>query len=849
MPDNPADNDPLARLRTALADRYEVLDQIGQGGMATVYLARDVKHERNVALKVLRPELSASLGAERFLREIRVAANLQHPNVLALYDSGDADGSLYYVMPFVEGESLRDRLDRERQLTIPDALKIIREVSEALSYAHAQGVIHRDIKPENIMLMGDHALVADFGIARAVEEAGEDKLTQSGMAIGTPLYMSPEQATGVERLDGRSDIYSLGCMLYELLTGEPPYLGSTPIALMTKHSMEAIPSSKVLRNTVPDEVDAAIGKAMAKVPADRFQTALQLAEALGSVEHRMSMGVALPVTAPMPARPTVEPPKKRGPSKLALAMGGGGLLVILGAVAAWQLGLFGGGGGTLLEQTGPDPRNIAVLYFDDQSAEGNLGYLADGFTEALIGELSQVQGLKVISRNGVLPYQGQRVTPDSISRALGVGTLVQGTIQQSGDRLRINVSLVNAADGAEIGKTTLERTKDETFALQDDVSREVSAFLRRRLGEEVQIRESRRGTGNLAAWQKAQEAERVERGVQGFLDAGDVDAAALEFSRADSLFAEAAGLDDKWASPEIARGWIDYRRARELARGFDKAHYAEWIEKGMIHADRALALAPNDPDALELRGTFRYLNYLLNLVPDAEQELSLAEQDLVASVRANPQQASALTTLSHLLMNQGKTAQAKVQAQRAYEADPYLSNVDRTIWRLFTSSLDLDEAVEATRWCEEGRRRFPDDPRFVECQIRVPALRGQTPDVPKLWRLVDEYVEKSPENLREFRRKRAGMFVAMALVRSGLPDSARSVAVRSRADAEIDTARELAWFEAIVRTFLGEKDQAIDLLSVYLASNPGQRASWARDSTWWFKDLRSDPRYRDLVGS
>ncbi len=249
------------------------------------------------------------------------------------------------------------------------------------------------------------------------------------------------------------------------------------------------------------------------------------------------------------------------------------------------------------------------------------------------------------------------------------------------------------------------------------MSREVSAFLRRRLGEEVQLRESRRGTGNLAAWQRAQEAERLERGVQAFLDAGDVDAAAQEFSRADTLFAEAAALDDKWASPEIARGWIDYRRARELARGFDKAHYAEWIEKGLVHADRALALAPNDPDALELRGTFRYLNYLLNLVPDAEQELSLAEQDLVASVRANPQQASALTTLSHLLMNQGKTAQAKVQAQRAYEADPYLSNVDRTIWRLFTSSLDLAEAVEATRWCEEGApplsrgcsvRRVPD---------------------------------------------------------------------------------------------------------------------------------------------
>jgi serine/threonine-protein kinase len=227
---------PLDRLRTALGERYAVERQIGEGGMATVYLARDLKHERQVAIKVLRPELSVSLGGDRFLREIRVAATLQHPNILGLYDSGEAEGLLYYVMPFVEGESLRDRLTKEQQLPLHDALQITREAAEALQYAHEHGIIHRDIKPENILLMGGHALVADFGIARAVEASGE-KLTQTGMAVGTPHYMSPEQALGSDHVDARSDVYSLGCVLYELLIGQPPFTGPNSMAIMARHSM------------------------------------------------------------------------------------------------------------------------------------------------------------------------------------------------------------------------------------------------------------------------------------------------------------------------------------------------------------------------------------------------------------------------------------------------------------------------------------------------------------------------------------------------------------------------------------------------------------------------------------
>ncbi|GMR14352.1 MAG: hypothetical protein BMS9Abin29_2603 [Gemmatimonadota bacterium] len=272
--------DVLERLTTALADRYRIERELGRGGMAIVYLATDLRHHRQVAVKVLKPELAAAVGAERFLREIEISAKLHHPHVLPLYDSGDADGFLYYVMPYVEGESLRDRLTREKQLAIDDALQVAREVADALSYAHSHGVIHRDIKPENILLESGHAVVADFGIARAVSAAGGDKLTQTGLAIGTPVYMSPEQASGERDIDGRSDLYSLGCVIYEMLAGEPPYTGTTPQAVIAKKRSEPTPRISVVRELVPAGVEAAIDQALAKTPADRFATAQQFVEAL-----------------------------------------------------------------------------------------------------------------------------------------------------------------------------------------------------------------------------------------------------------------------------------------------------------------------------------------------------------------------------------------------------------------------------------------------------------------------------------------------------------------------------------------------------------------------------------------
>jgi serine/threonine-protein kinase len=285
------------RLNTALADRYTLEHELGAGGMATVYLAHDVKHNRKVALKVLQPELAAVIGAERFLNEIEVTGNLQHPNILPLYDSGEADTFLYYVMPYIEGESLRDKLNREKQLGVEETVEIAKDVAAALHFAHERGVVHRDIKPENILLQQGKPLVADFGIALAVSKAGGARLTETGMSLGTPHYMSPEQATGDRELDARSDVYSLGAMVYEMLAGDPPHLGGTAQAIVAKILSEDPESVAKRRPSIPGHIDATIRKALDKTPADRFSTTARFAEALVNPQ----VAPSLPVSADRPA--------------------------------------------------------------------------------------------------------------------------------------------------------------------------------------------------------------------------------------------------------------------------------------------------------------------------------------------------------------------------------------------------------------------------------------------------------------------------------------------------------------------------------------------------------------------
>jgi serine/threonine-protein kinase len=421
----------LGRIRAALAGRYGVEREIGHGGMATVYLAHDLKLSRRVALKILHPDLGPTLGTERFLREIATASRLSHPNILALHDSGEADGRLFYAMPYVEGESLRQRLERESQLPVDETIRILTAVAGALDYAHRAGVVHRDIKPENILLATasggnrSHPLVADFGIARALDAAGGERLTQTGLALGTPAYMSPEQAAGGGRLDERSDIYALGCVAYEMLAGTTPFTGPTAQAILARHAVDPVPPLRTLRPTVPPAVAFAIERALAKVPADRFATAVEFAEALHA-------------TAPAP--PTGP---NAGIRRLRLRIAGA-----LGALA-----VLAGLAGVLWRVRPPAlaPHRVAVASFENRTGQAdldNLGALAaDLILRALMEtQLVDVSDLEAVNVGG-RDDSGRPADPRAQAKRARAGLLVLGNYYRSRDSVTFHASVVDVATG------------------------------------------------------------------------------------------------------------------------------------------------------------------------------------------------------------------------------------------------------------------------------------------------------------------------------------------------------------------------------------------------------------------
>jgi serine/threonine-protein kinase len=831
--------DLFQRVCSALTDRYAVDGELGRGGMAVVYRARDLKHDRLVAIKVFRPDLAAALGADRFLREIQVTAKLSHPHILPLHDSGEADGCLYYVMPLVDGETLADLLAREQQLPLPQAVEIAREVAEALSYAHSYGIVHRDIKPQNVMLSGGHAVVADFGIARAVEEAGSDRLTETGMAVGTPAYMSPEQATGAGHIDGRTDVYSLGCVLYEMLVGQPPFTGPTPQAVMARHSMDHVPPPHIVRQSVTEELEQIVYCALEKSPADRFHTAEDFAQALRAV----ALGQTAQLTGSALRR--VAGGGRWSWRRIASGVGLGLTAIVLGVLAATAI--LSGDGGDIMADT--DGRAIAVLYFEDLSRDGGTAPVAEGLTEGLIDELARVPGLEVVSRNGVAPFRHAAATPDSIARALDVGTLVAGSVEPAGERLRVQLRLIDGVTGTDFERASVDLPAADPLAVQDSVTVEVARLLRARLGEELRLRRRRQTAPSGAAWTVLQRGEHARKQAEALLAAGNVERSFSAFATADSLLVIAAGADPEWVEPTVLRGQIAYRRSR-VSTDLDTALAA--IDMAVALADRALAIDRNDAAALDVRGTARYWRYVLGVTPDPDEAAALlaaAQTDLEEAVRLDPALASAHSTLSHLYSQHGSPVSALLEARLAYEADAFLSTAAEVLWRLFLGSYDLEQLTQAHTWCDEGARRFPDDYRFAECRLWTLTMPGTTPDVVEAWRLVEEAAEHAPPPRQEYERHRATIIVAAVLARADLPDSARSVLLAARAGADVDPRGELPFLEAYVRTLLGDDDEAVALLRQLVAQETGEASEdageWA--AHWWWRGLQERSDFQDLV--
>jgi serine/threonine-protein kinase len=446
------------RLIAALADRYRIERELGAGGMATVYLAADLKHDREVALKVLRPELAASLGPDRFPREIRILAKLQHPHVLPLLDSGEAAGFLYYVMPYVDGESLRHRLDREGELPIHDAIRILREVGDALAYAHARGVMHRDIKPDNVMLSGRHALVTDFGVAKAVSDAGADKLTTVGVAVGTPAYMSPEQATAEIRIDHRSDIYALGILAYELLTGYPPFTAPTAQGVLSAQVLERPVPLTERRTAVSPALSDLVMRCLAKDPADRWQSAEEIVHVLEALSTP-SGGITPTHTRPTRAVART-PASRRGWIAAAVVA----VLVLGGSAAALMRGRAAGSGRI---------ERIGVLAVRDISGQDSVFVRA--MQDALTASLAQHARAGVASASDMMRFASSATPDREVARQLSLDALVIASVFRAGAVMRITVQFSDPVTTRSLWSDTYERDVSDVLAAQGDIVRRITA--------------------------------------------------------------------------------------------------------------------------------------------------------------------------------------------------------------------------------------------------------------------------------------------------------------------------------------------------------------------------------------
>jgi TolB-like protein/tRNA A-37 threonylcarbamoyl transferase component Bud32/Flp pilus assembly protein TadD len=642
-------SDPHGRLQAELAGRYPIERELGRGGMATVFLARDVRHDRRVALKVLHPELAATLGPERFLREVRLAARLQHPHVLSVYDSGDAGGQLWFTMPYIEGETLRDRLRREGQLPIDDALRIARETADALDYAHQQGIVHRDIKPENILLTTRHALVADFGIARALGSAAapdgasrEQRLTETGMSIGTPAYMSPEQASGDREVDARSDIYSLGCVLYEMLAGEPPFTGASAQAILLRKFTENPRPLRAVRDTVPPEIEAAVARALARSPADRFASARDLVKVLESAGSGQRSGIASASPAGAGVEQTVVGRRPgllfRYPLVATLLIG---IAIGLGVLFAWRHGRAG-------DETAPGTlRTVAVLPFENLGGADD-EYFSDGITDEVRGKLSSLPGLQVTARSSSSEYKRTRKRPQEIGRELGVDYLLTGTVRwekaAAGNRVRVSPELIQVSTGATKWQQPFDASLTDVFQVQADIAGRVAEALNVALGANAREKLAERPTQNLAAY------DAYLKGEAAYAQGNNPPT----LREAVGYFEQAVALDSTfavaWAGLSQAQSFL-YTTASSPARA-DQSRSA---------AERAIALAANRPEGFIALG-----DYYRRVPVDPTRAI----EQYTKGLRLAPTNADVLRGLGLAEQSLGRWEQAVEHVRRGQSVDP-----------------------------------------------------------------------------------------------------------------------------------------------------------------------------------
>jgi eukaryotic-like serine/threonine-protein kinase len=750
----------LEQLTIALRDRYRVERELGRGGMAIVLLAEDLKHHRQVALKVLQPELSAALGSERFLREIEIVAALQHPHILPLYDSGQVliagDASpgalLYYVMPFADGESLRQRLAREGQLPLDAALRITREVGSALQYAHERGVVHRDVKPENVMLTAGQAVVTDFGIARALQAAGGESLTLSGMVVGTPQYMCPEQAGG-GTVDGRSDEYSLACTLYEMLVGQPPFTGPSAQAVLARHSLDPVPGVRVVRQAVPPEVEAAILRAMAKTPADRFPSIRQFLDAL-EPSHI--------VPAAAPARAPVAPAGTRRVWGRAAAVAAAA--VLLGGAGWWLLR-----NRAMPVAAGPPGAvtAIAVLPFKELETNPDSSYLGDGMTEGLIADLSQIGSLKVISRSSGAMVQGSALPLAGRASELGVQALVEGSIRRVEDSVRVGVRLIRASDGTPLFDRSYGGRLGELPNLQREITVAITGAIGVKLGSERSRLEAGRGEVDQRAYDAYLRGRfQLERG---------------ELEEAKAAFEQADRLAPGWAPPLV--GLATYYTSLPFATDVAPAEV-------LPRARAALAEAlERDETLAEAHAANAYIRAYY------EWDWRGAEREFRRAIELRPNYADAYFSYSRFLASRRRMDEAIAQLGRAVELDPLSLSVQANLALLYYFAGRYDEA---------------------KTRLRA-VLRSDSTDVTAMWGLAlvaeqegrprDAIALLEPISAASNNRK-ASLGHAYAI--AGRTFDARKVLAELQA-ASTRSYVPAYWF-AVVHVGLGRRDEALRAL-------------------------------------